>query len=116
MSGLLRSAAASVLLPVLLAACGPGTGTEDSTVDGLRLRLNRTRCRNRMDRLVFRLQGLLFDVEEPAAASLDSVASMLGDTLTLCPSSLLPYSLRLEGGDIVVTCPDGHGRRSTELL
>lgn len=108
-------AAVAVLL-VILASCGSSSGSSGRDVEELRLRLYRTRCLNRMDSLAFRLQGMMLDLEEPDAAALDSAAALLGDTLTSCPQSDLPYSLEIREGDLVVTCPEGHGRRSTDLL
>lgn len=108
-------AAAAALLAILV-ACGPSSQSSGSGVEELRLRLFRTRCLNRMDSLAFRLQGRLLDLEEPDQEAADSVAALLGDSLTSCPRSDLPYSLEIRDGDLVVTCPEGHGRRSTDLL
>jgi hypothetical protein len=107
--------ASAALVLALLAACG-GPARVESDVEDLRLRLERTRCLNRMDSLAFRIQGLVLDVEEPGRSDVDSVSVLLGDSLTTCPASGLPYSLRIEEGEIVVVCPEGHGRKGTELL
>lgn len=103
-----------MLLALFAVSCG-GTASTGGSVDRLRERLETTRCRNRMDSLAFEMQGLLLDVESPDAEALDSIASTMGDSLTSCPSSELPYSLSLDDGRITVTCPDGHGGRSAGL-
>ena len=109
-----RRSAALLLLMILVAACAESTSGR--SVDELRERLERTRCRNRMDSLVFTVKGLLLDVEEPDGGSVDSVVASLGDSLASCPSSNLRYQVTLEDNSLRVECPAGHGGRRADLL
>ncbi len=76
-------------------------------LDAIRTDLDTQACTARIDSLGFEIDGILY------YAGLDGderpIVELLPDSLPVCPSSKLEYSIEETENEIIIICPSGHG-------
>lgn len=97
----------------ITASCGTQTRTlDEGRIEELRLLFEMRRCQFTMDDLGYAI-SVQYPYLVPDSLPPDVIPAGVPDSLTACPTSLLPYSVDFEPDGITITCPSGHG--STRL-
>lgn len=97
---------AAVAFVLVLVSCGSVTSDEPN-IDMIRDRLNRNACRIQREDLIFEIGELEF-VNNTTYSEIP--LELLPESLDVCPVTLEPYQLLVDGNKRRIVCPSGHGR------
>ena len=105
MNKITRYLVASTIVCLLLAACG----TTISSIDDIKARLNKNKCRINREELVFQM-GELEYLQDTTFYEIPQL--LLDDSLLVCPSNEEFYFMVVDGNDRSIGCPFLHGDSS----
>lgn len=90
---------------LLLVSCGATT----SSIDEIRERLETNKCRLNREELIFQIRDQEY-LQDTIYTEIPAI--LLQDSLLVCPSTGVHYTLVRDGDDRSIECPSGHGDSS----